>query len=391
MFEPAGEIEVEEEIDSGDELKVPLSPPKKKSRKDVSKWKKSVSLDKSFPPSRSNVTENILVLDGSTPNQTWETIFSISMLNHIVLHTNLYAQRDKNSPNFSVSGGDVRKFLGIILLSGYQSLPQEQHYWSTQPDLGVGLLPVYNTMSRNRYFAMKKFIHFADNQNLKEGDKMSTISPLYQMLNNNLVQLGIFHELLSVDESMVPYFGRHSAKIFIRGKPIRFGYKIWGLCGNDGYPYHLKIYQGKEPTATAQQETLGKIVINTMVGIITENSDALNHELYFDNFFSSYELMCELAEKDVRATGTIRENRTGGAKQKLIGSKELQKKDQGYFDYCTDGKVFVAKWHYNSIVTTASNWETHSPLHKVNRRVKGGKKRLHSHILSIHTIKVWVV
>jgi len=106
---------------------------------------------------------------------------------------------------------------------------------------------------------------------------------------------------------MVPYFGRHSAKMFIRGKPIRFGYQIWGLCGNDGYPYHLKIYQGKEPTATAHQEPLGKRVINTMVVIITENSDVLNHELYFDNFFSDYELMCELAEKDVRATGTIRE------------------------------------------------------------------------------------
>jgi len=66
--------------------------------------------------------------------------------------------------------------------------------------------------------------------------------------------------------------------------------------------YHLKIYQGKKPTATAQQEPLGKRVINTMVGIITENSDVLNHELYFDNSFSSYELMCGLAEKDVRAT-----------------------------------------------------------------------------------------
>jgi len=28
-------------------------------------------------------------------------------------------------------------------------------------------------------------------------------------------------------------FGRHSIKMFIRGKPIRFGYKIWCLCGPD--------------------------------------------------------------------------------------------------------------------------------------------------------------
>jgi len=180
---------------------------------------------------------------------------------------------------------------------------------------------------------------------------MRKISPLYQILNNNLIQLSIFHELLSLDESMAPYFGRHTAKLFIRGKTIRFGYNIWGLYGNGGCTYHLNIYQGKEPTTPAQQEPLGKRVINTMVGIITENSDVLNHEPYFDNFFCSYELMCELVEKDVRATGTIRENRTGGAKQKLLESKELQKKELGDFDYCTDGKVFAAKWHDNSIVS----------------------------------------
>ena len=153
MFEPAGEIKTEEKIDSDDDLEMSLSPPKKKSQKYVSKWKTSVSLDKGFSPSRSNRTENILLLDGSTPYQKWEKIFSCKILGHVVLQTNLYAQRDKNSPNFFASDGDVRKFLGIILLSGYHSLPQEQHYWSTQPDLGVPA--VYNTMSRNRCFAIK--------------------------------------------------------------------------------------------------------------------------------------------------------------------------------------------------------------------------------------------
>ena len=229
-------------------------------------------------------------------------------------------------------------------------------------------------MSRNRYFTIKKFIHFADNQNLKEIDKMSKISALYQMLNNNLIQLGVLHELLSVDESMVPYFGRQNAKMFIRGTPIRFAYKIWGLCGNDGYPYHLKIYEGKQLIATAQQEPLEKRMINTMVDIITENFDVLNNKLYFDNFFSSFKLMCELVEKDVRATGIIQENRTGEANKNLIGSKELKKKERGNFNYCTDRKAFATKWHDNSVVTMVSNWETHSLLHEVHRRVKGGKR-----------------
>ena len=44
---------------------------------------------------------------------------------------------------------------------------------------------------------------------------MSKISLLYNILNFNLVQFGIFYGLVSVDGSMVPYFGCHSAKMFI--------------------------------------------------------------------------------------------------------------------------------------------------------------------------------
>lgn len=30
----------------------------------------------------------------------------------------------------------------------------------------------------------------------------------------------------SIDEVMVPYFGNHSSKQYIHGKPIRYGYKV---------------------------------------------------------------------------------------------------------------------------------------------------------------------
>ena len=189
----------------------------------------------------SNFKENLSDLEGYSPYQVWKNLFSEDILEHIAFQTNLYSNRDQNNPHFMVSTKEMRSFLGVLLLTGYHSLPEEHHYWSTQPDLGVPA--VYNTISRNRYHEIKRYLHFADNQRLTEGDKMSKISPLYNVLNCNLVQFDIFHELLSVDELMVPYFGRHSAKMFIKEKPIRFGYKIWCLCGSDGYPYHMQIYQ----------------------------------------------------------------------------------------------------------------------------------------------------
>ena len=97
---------------------------------------------------------------------------------------------------------------------------------------------------------------------------MSKISSLYNILNCHLVPLGIFYELLSLDESMAPYFERQSAKMFIRGKSISLGYKI---C--DGYPYQIQIYQGKQPKAIDQP--LGTRVVNSVVSITSGNSNVL--------------------------------------------------------------------------------------------------------------------
>ena len=86
--------------------------------------------------------------------------------------------------------------------------------------------------------------------------------------------------------------------------------------------------------------------------------------------------MSDLAKIDVRATGTIRKNRTAGANQKMISSKQLQKQERGCFEYCCGVTVYIAKWHDHSVVTIASNWESHTPVHKVKRRVKGGVKEV---------------
>ena len=74
----------------------------------------------------------------------------------------------------------------------------------------------------------------------------------------------------------------------------------------------------------------------------------------------------------MQATETIGENRTEGANQQLIQNKELQKQERGTYNYCSDGKVYIAKWHESSVVNSANNWETHEPVRKVKRKIKGG-------------------
>jgi len=83
------------------------------------------------------------------------------------------------------------------------------------------------------------------------------------------MQFGVFHDQLSIDGSMVPYLSRHSCKIFMHGKPIRFGYKVWILAGKNGFPYHLKIYTGREDVGTASP--LGTTPTNTISSLTTSS------------------------------------------------------------------------------------------------------------------------
>lgn len=49
--------------------------------------------------------------------------------------------------------------------------------------------------------------------------------PIFTNLNKS-AKYFLDSEKFSVDEVMIPYYGRHSAKQYIHGKPIRFGYKV---------------------------------------------------------------------------------------------------------------------------------------------------------------------
>ena len=153
-----------------------------------------------------------------------------------------YASSESNH-SFDITEKDIMNFLGILIISSYHTIPSEKQYWSTRPSL---LAPIYpETMSRARFLDIKKYLHLANNENLSNS-KTTKVDPLHHKLLLNCQQFRIFHKKLSIDEGMVPYRGKHLIKQFIRNKPVRFGYKIWFMCGTDGYPYHFQIYKGKE-------------------------------------------------------------------------------------------------------------------------------------------------
>ncbi|KRX27638.1 PiggyBac transposable element-derived protein 3 [Trichinella nelsoni] len=252
-----------------------------------------------------------------SPTEHFHEILPVEKIEDFADKSQRYALQ--KGVNFEVHVEVLMQFFGLILLSGCHLVPSENHFWSTADDVCVSIVP--RVMSRNKFKNVKRYFHL----------------------------FGVYQEKLSIDESMVPYYGHHSSKMFIRGKPIRFGQKIWSMTSTSGYPFKLELYSG---VAEKTPEPL----------------------VYFDNFFASKELLTTLGEMKLRATGTLRNTRTKAIP--LMEKNKVAKKQRGFFDHKNDGNVYVCRWNDSSVVTLASNHLTHLPVGQTKRYSKKQKKRI---------------
>ncbi|XP_046674861.1 piggyBac transposable element-derived protein 3-like [Homalodisca vitripennis] len=194
-------------------------------------------------------------------------------------------------------------------------------------------------------------------------DRGFKVRPLLEKIQQSFAKFGVFEDKLAV-EMIIKYFGRNNLKQFIRGKPVRFGYKFWALCGTSGYCYNFDLYCGKDQ-GCEENIGLGRRVVQSLLFVV---DDPLSYELYFNNFFTSIELLGELFDLGFRASGTIRENRT--QKCPLPDKKEMNKLGRGGYDYTSDldSGIMLTRWNDNNIVTVATNFDSVcEPLANVTR------------------------
>ena len=101
--------------------------------------------------------------------------------------------------------------------------------------------------------------------------------------------------------------------------------------------------------------------------------DSSSHVLFMDNFFTSINLLEDLANDGLRATGTIRSNRI--CRAPLMSDKDLKKKERGTHDsrFHTEKEILLVKWRDNSSLTIATSHDAIHPRSDVRRRDKTGR------------------
>lgn len=362
------------EFDSSTDNDDSEQPPPSKRKKIKKKITERNWIKKDIPISKKkNISWNVQKPDFLNVDWSPVTIFgeiiTDEILDEVVLQTILYA-RQKNNTTFSVTREELRLFLAILLTSGYACLPQRRLYWS--PSIDVNNTAISSAMCRNRFEQIMQYLHFADNTKLDKKDKVAKLRPLFCMLNERFLFLQPRQQQLSVDESMVPYYGRHNCKQFIRGKPIRFGYKVWCLNTRLGYLVQFEPYQGAGTVDIIEKLGMGGSVVVDLISELPEHS---NIDLYCDNLFTSPELIDYLSKKGYNVTGTVRANRCEKCPLKNVAL--LKKEKRGTFEYMFDEKqnnVLLVRWNDNNVVTIASNVHGVYPLVKAKRWSNSEKK-----------------
>ena len=216
--------------------------------------------------------------------------------------------------------------------------------------------PIASLINKNEFEDCKKYLHLCDNIAPDPSDKFAKVRPLFDAINKTCLINYHPSQHVSIDDSMVPYFGRHGAKQYIYGKPIKFGYKLWATPL--GYYIQFRPYAGKDTIFQEYTDIdlgLGEYVVAHLAENLPEVENS-NYYVMMDNFFTSPKLLRYLKSKGIAATGTAHVNWM--EKAPLKDMKSMQKEKRGLFDVATDmsSNITAIRWKDNKVVYGLSKY-----------------------------------
>ena len=279
--------------------------------------------------------------------------------------TNLYATQ--NGKVLNATFDEMIVFLGIHYFSGYHVLPYKELYWNMSPDMDTTI--IRKTMTRDRFRDINQNVHLSNNERLHPNDKFAKVAPIASMLRSNFQKYSVPQQNVSIDEAMIKYYGRHGCKQYIRGKPIRFGYKAWCLNLVSGYLIDFDFYQGKSSTLPVTSLGVGGSVIKNLVSRLPGRG----YHVFCDRFFTSLKLVEEMGVEGIGITGTIQRNRMGDCP--LRHECELVK-NRGDFDYLKNNTNLVCVWKDNATVSLCTNTSSVYPIGKASRYSSAQHRRI---------------
>ena len=262
---------------------------------------------------------------------------------------------------------EMMAFVALLLCMGINKRPRYAMYWSRSEVLRSPLYP--STMSRNRFLAILRFFHLADNTaDDSPHDKLSKV----RLLLDNVLPLfrGIYKpgRNLSPDETMIKFKGRLGFKQYIPRKSAKWGLKCFSLNESEtGYTCAWKVFTGSKATSDkvipasisieyAQSNhppklpASGQVVVDLLKGL-----EKKGHFIFMDNWYTSPALVHKLSQLGFGARGTVRYTSLGIPESANPKKAPMKQGDEPQF-YTKAGQLCVVWQEGKKRVTVLTNY-----------------------------------
>jgi len=144
----------------------------------------------------------------------------------------------------------MKAFFAIHLVMGLQPVPSMWDCWSSDPILQVPYIA--NIMPLKRFEELWAYVHFNDNEKMtsrddENHDRAFKVRLVMDHLNKRFLKSLSPTKRQAIDEYMIKYQGHSMLKQYVKGKPIKRGFKLWCRCDSkSGFLYEFDLYTGKK-------------------------------------------------------------------------------------------------------------------------------------------------
>lgn len=313
----------------------------------------------------------------SSPLQVFRLFFTSTIIQMILVETNRYALLRLGEEKFrqwdDITEEDLLAYFGIMIVMGLVKLPSLADYW--QRDSLFHCSIIANSMSRDRFFDIHRFLHFVDNTTIlpptdPNYDRLCKVRNFLTKMENHYQLLYHPHCQCAVDEAMIPYKGRSSLKHYMPIKPVKRGLKVWVRADStNGYISRFQIYTGKEKSS---EKGLGLRVVKELTSDIQHH----NHKVFCDNFFSSFQLFSDLLSCGIYACGTICSTRKDFPPElsPYLKNGFSERGESITMQSKINPNLTVSVWQDTKPVTVSSTYRQTLPLDSVSRKLRTGER-----------------
>ena len=175
---------------------------------------------------------------------------------------------------------------------------------------------------------------------------------------------------VAVDERMVKSKHRSAIRQYIKNNPTKWRIKLWVIADSaNGYTYDFDVYAGKNAGQEVSPNGLGYDVVMRLVSSLMNQG----YHLYFDNYYTSVQLVQDLFKMEIPACGTASENRRGFPQSMKNGKQWAKGKERGSMRWEREGVYLALQWLDNRPVTMLSTIDSANSFVLVDRKEQVNK------------------